>query len=225
MALILHIDTATVNAVVCISENEKVIDFFTNNNQKDHASFVQPAIKQLLQKNNISINQLNAVSVTEGPGSYTGLRVGMASAKGLCYALNIPLLALSTLKVMALSVIEHTTQPELYSYCPMIDARRIEVFTGLFDNELNEILPASSVILAATYLDDILQKKKIIFSGNGAQKFINLSHHSNIIFSEKTISTSALATISTKKFNEKKFADLYTADSIYIKPFFTAHKL
>ncbi len=81
MAIILHIDTATVNAVVGISENEKVIDFLTNNNQKDHASFLQPAIKQLLQKNNISISQLNAVSVTEGPGSYTGLRVGMASAK------------------------------------------------------------------------------------------------------------------------------------------------
>ena len=225
MALILHIDTATVNAVVGISENERVIDFLTNNNQKDHASFVQPAIKQLLQKNNISIQQLNAVSVTEGPGSYTGLRVGMASAKGLCYALNIPLLALSTLKVMALSVIEHTTQPELYLYCPMIDARRVEVFTGLYDNELNEILPASSVILVATYLNDILQKKKIIFLGNGAQKFINLSHHSNIIFSEEPISTSALAAISTKKFNEKNFADLHRADSIYIKPFFTTYKL
>ncbi len=147
----------------------------------------------------------------------------MLKSKGLCYALNIPLLTLGTLEVMALSVIKYTDQPQLYLYCPMIDARRMEVFTGLYDNELNKILPDTSVILTSTYLDDILQKKKIIFSGNGAQKFMNLSYDSNIIFSDVIISASALAVISTKKFNEKDFADLYSADSVYLKPFFSTY--
>src|SRR6185436_13250566 len=100
MPLILHIDTATENAIVCISKNENIIHVVTNDKQKDHASFLQLAIKRLLEKSNISIHQLNAVSVTSGPGSYTGLRVGMASAKGFCYALKIPLITLNTLEVM-----------------------------------------------------------------------------------------------------------------------------
>ena len=105
MSLILNIDTATEIAIISISNNEEVVRSVTNNNQKDHASFLQPGIKQILSESGITINKLNAISVTAGPGSYTGLRVGMASAKGLCYALNIPLITVNTMEVMALSSI------------------------------------------------------------------------------------------------------------------------
>lgn len=169
MPLILHIDTATENATISISQNETVIHSVTNDKQKDHASFLQPAIKQLLEQSNISIHQVNAVSVTAGPGSYTGLRVGMASAKGLCYALKIPLITLSTLQVMGLSVIENTNQPELYFYCPMIDARRMEVFTATFDDELKEIQPARALILEPLSFNEVMKRKPIIFSGSGAK--------------------------------------------------------
>src|SRR5438046_9780122 len=104
MPLILNIDTATEIATLSVSQDNLVLDFITNDNQKDHASFLQPAIKELFKKCDLQMQKLNAVAVTAGPGSYTGLRVGMASAKGLCYALNIPLITINTLEVMALSV-------------------------------------------------------------------------------------------------------------------------
>jgi len=218
MPLILHIDTSTENAIIAISKNENVINFITNDQQKDHASFLQPAIKQLLHQNNISIHQLNAVSVTAGPGSYTGLRVGMASAKGLCYALQIPLLALSTLQVMAFSVIENTNEPELYLYCPMIDARRMEVFTALFDDQLNEIQSPHALVLEPTSFDNIAREKQIIFSGNGTKKFIDLlSASPNLLVNSATISPSALVKISIQKFRQKEFADLSNVEPVYIK--------
>src|SRR5688572_23118107 len=155
MPLILNIDTATENATISISENENVVNFLSSNNQKDHASFLQPAIKQLLALNNFSIEQLNAISVTIGPGSYTGLRVGLATAKGLCYALNIPLITSGTLEVMALSVIKQTEEPESYLYCPMIDARRMEIFTGVYDHNLNEIIRPSAITLEPLTFDKL----------------------------------------------------------------------
>src|SRR5665647_1745116 len=146
MALILNIDTATESAIISISEKDKIIDSVTNSNQKDHASFLQPAIKNLLQKADLSINKLNAIAVTAGPGSYTGLRVGMASAKGLCYALKIPLITINTLEVMALSSLKQIHDPSAL-YCPMIDARRMEVFTAVYDHHLTEIIKPCSMIL------------------------------------------------------------------------------
>jgi len=220
MPLILHIDTATENAIVCISKNEDIIHVITNGKQKDHASFLQPAIKRLLEKSNISIHQLNAVSVTSGPGSYTGLRVGMASAKGFCYALKIPLITLNTLEVMALSVIEGTNEPGLYLYCPMIDARRMEVFTAIFDDRLNEIQPPCAIVLEQSSFDKFTQQKQIIFCGSGAKKFIDLSPtHSNFIFNQSAIAASALVKISAKKLEQEKFAEVSTAEPMYIKDF------
>ncbi len=225
MPLILHIDTSTENAIISISKNENVIHSITNNKQKEHASFLQPAIKQLLQQTNILIHQLNAVSVTEGPGSYTGLRVGMASAKGLCYALQIPLITLSTLEVMALSVIENTNEPQLYLYCPMIDARRMEVFTAIFDDQLNEIQSPRSLVLEPASFDNILQHKQIIFSGNGSKKFESLlTVPSTLLFSNTHISPSALIKICIKKFHRKTSADLANAAPAYIKEFYTNKK-
>ncbi len=219
MPLILNIDTATENATISISQNENVINFLSSNNQKDHASFLQPAIKQLIQLNNFSIDQLNAVSVTIGPGSYTGLRVGLASAKGLCYALNIPLITLGTLEVMALSVIKHIEEPELYLYCPMIDARRMEVFTAIYDDNLNEIITPCAIILEPVTFDKLIRENQIIFFGSGAQKFIDQSLHKNLKFYNGGLSTYALATISSKKFQEKIYTNLIYAEPLYIKQF------
>src|ERR1035437_5639242 len=105
MAYLLTIDTTTELATVCISKGEQVLAHEQNHSQRDHAAFVQPAIKRLLEKTGVELKSIDAVAVTGGPGSYTGIRVGMASAKGLCYALNVPLIIINTLEVMALSAI------------------------------------------------------------------------------------------------------------------------
>jgi tRNA threonylcarbamoyladenosine biosynthesis protein TsaB len=225
MPLLLHTDTATENATVAISKDDGIIDFITNDKQKDHASFLHPAIKGLTEANNISVKQLDAISVTEGPGSYTGLRVGMSAAKGLCYALQVPLITLSTLTAMALSVIEDTSQPELFFYCPMIDARRMEVFTAMFDHQLNEIQSPRAIVLEPGYFEKGAQHKRIIFSGNGAKKMEQIATHSpNFFFSEKHISPSALLKLAIKKFRVKMFADVSNADPLYIKEFYTVKK-
>ena len=225
MPLILHIDTATENATISIAQNEHVIGFLTSINQKDHASFLQPGIRKLFAESNISINQLNAVSVTAGPGSYTGLRVGMASAKGICYALQIPLITLSTLEVMVLSIIEKTADPASYLYCPMIDAGRMEVFTALFDENLRELMPPCALILQPGSFDDFIKNRPIIFCGNGAEKFLKLSTHSNLLYVETVNSASALSLLSLKNFKPGGFADLLNAQPAYLKQFYTPASL
>ena len=143
MSLILNIDTATDIAHISISKSGVILDSVTNKEQKDHGSFLQPAIQQLLKNNFISIQELDAIAISAGPGSYTGLRVGMASAKGLCFALEKPLITISSLEIIAYAaILEAGTQTANTGvlFCPMIDARRMEVFTALFSPELEPVL-------------------------------------------------------------------------------------
>lgn len=223
MALLLNIDTATENAVISLSENEKIIDFAANNNQKDHASFLHPAIKSLLQKTGVSLTDLSAVAVTAGPGSYTGLRVGMASAKGLCYALNIPMITISTLEVIALSVINQTGDDNAY-YSPLIDARRMEVFTAVYDASLAEIIPPCTMILNSTSFNEMLSANRIYFSGSGAAKLEQVLEDQNAIFTNHKVAPEAMAALTNESFQKKKFADIKYASPVYLKEFYTPSK-
>ncbi|MBA4166862.1 MAG: tRNA (adenosine(37)-N6)-threonylcarbamoyltransferase complex dimerization subunit type 1 TsaB, partial [Chitinophagaceae bacterium] len=145
MALILSIDTAMENAGLCVAENAEILSIKTNSRQTDHAAWMHNAIKDALQDAGKKMSDLNAVAVTSGPGSYTGLRVGMASAKGLCYVLNVPLITESTLHLTAFGVKKNTN--DLSWICPMIDARRMEVFTVLYDDGFHERQGPSAMIL------------------------------------------------------------------------------
>ena len=220
MALLLNIDTATEIAGISISENETVIEFATNNDQKDHASFLQPAIKNLLTKAHLSINKLNAIAVTAGPGSYTGLRVGMASAKGLCYALKIHLITISTLEVMALSSLKQTKDPSAL-YCPMIDARRMEVFTAVYDYHLAEIIKPGSMILDGESFKDLLEKNKIYFSGSGAVKLKDILDNKNVWYSANEFDPLPMAELSYANYEKKNFANVSYASPVYLKEFYT----
>lgn len=220
MALILNIDTATEVAVVSIAEGEKVLEFITNSNQKDHASFLQPAIKKILADANVSIKQLNAVAVTAGPGSYTGLRVGMASAKGLCYALEIPMIAISSLEVIALTSINEIKNKAAL-YCPMIDARRMEVFTTVYNYNLEEKLAPCSMILDNDSFKELLQTHPICFSGSGSIKAKALLEDDHAIFLNNEIPPEAMAQLSYKKFSEKDFENVMYSVPLYIKEFHT----
>jgi universal bacterial protein YeaZ len=225
MALILNIDTATETAVVSISENEKVMDFASNSNQKDHASFLHPAIKTLLKNIDLPINKLDAIAVTAGPGSYTGLRVGMAAAKGLCYALNIPLITLSTLEVMAQEIINKMNDPSAL-YCPLIDARRMEVFTAVYDHHLTEILKPCSMILEEGSFKDMIQKNKIYFSGSGSEKLKQLLDDKNAVYIlNNEVTPEAMALLAYKHFVKQDFANISYSSPTYLKEFYTPSNL
>lgn len=220
MAFILNIDTATESAVVSISEKDKVIGFAINNDQKDHASFLQPAIKEILQKGGLSINELNAVAVTAGPGSYTGLRVGMASAKGLSYALKIPLILINTLEVMALSTINHVKDRSAL-YCPMIDAKRMEVFTAVYTYDLKEVIKPCPLIVDERSFIDLLKSNKIYFSGNGNFKLKKLLVNPNASFINSEHVPDSMSQLSFAKYEQKNFADLFYSAPEYLKEFYT----
>ncbi len=220
MALILNIDTATEIASISISEKDMIIHSATNTNQKDHASFLQPAIKDLLKTSHLPINKLNAVAITAGPGSYTGLRVGMASAKGLCYALNIPMITINTLHVMALSSIQKIADASAL-YCPLIDARRMEVFTGLYDYNLTEIITPYAMILDDTSFINQLKTSKIYFSGSGMFKLKEFLNNEKAIFIDNGTAPTAIANLAWENYVENNFADISQASPIYLKEFYT----
>jgi tRNA threonylcarbamoyladenosine biosynthesis protein TsaB len=220
MALLLHIDTATEHASVCISDNEKVLAIEESKEQKNHASFLQPAIQSICKKLDLELKNIDAVAVTQGPGSYTGLRVGLASAKGLCFALQKPLILVNTLEVMARAAMQENFN-ETYLYCPMIDARRMEVFTALYNAELNEIIPTSAIILNESSFEEQLKHNKIIFSGSGYVKFKNILSHPNAIFSSIQHSSLQMIPSALQKFNSQQFADIAYSEPFYGKEFYT----
>lgn len=226
MALIIQIDTANQSASIALAQDGNVVDEAFNHNQKDHASFVQPAIVELLKKNNLSLKDVDAVSVISGPGSYTGLRVGMASAKGLCYALSIPLIKINTLEAMAMAAIIANEDRVMDSYskplafCPMIDARRNEVFAAIYDERLNIILEPVAIELNDSSLSDYIEKKQIVFSGNGAPKFKKMLQHQNLYLLDIDTNNHASANLGELAYGRKSFADVAYAEPDYLKNFY-----
>ncbi len=224
MAYILSIDTATEAAYVVLGNEHEIISFRENKEQKTHASFVQPAINEILKENGMSLNDIDAVSVSNGPGSYTGLRVGLSSAKGIAYALNKPLILLNTLEIMAQSAILELKDEGLL-YCPMIDARRMEVFTAIYNISLNNLFVPSAVILSEDSFKDILESNKVVFFGSGAEKSISVIKNSNASFLNIEKNTEAINLLAHKHFILKDLADLAYAEPFYLKSFYTHSKL
>jgi tRNA threonylcarbamoyladenosine biosynthesis protein TsaB len=223
MSLLLNIDTATDIAIVSVAKDGYILQEAINKEQKDHASFLHTAIKSTCKKAGVNLNQLNAIAVSAGPGSYTGLRVGMASAKGLCYALNIPLIAIGTLDVMAWQAIDETKNlhPSLpVLFCPMIDARRMEVFTAIFKNDLETQLKPCALVLGPQLFANYLLTNKIVFSGNGSTKWKEVSKAENAIFIECQPNPLYMNQLSYKKFLNKEFENIAYVQPLYVKEFF-----
>jgi tRNA threonylcarbamoyladenosine biosynthesis protein TsaB len=225
MGLILSIDTGTEQAGICLARDEHTLGILRNDDQKDHAAWLHPAIRQLMENTGFAFQELSAVACSAGPGSYTGLRVGMASAKGLCYALKIPLIMENTLRVMALAACQQAFEKPDYFICPMIDARRMEVFAAVFDRDLNEILPGAALILDPHSFDDELNQKPILFLGSGIMKWRQICLHPNAFYLEQQpFLASHLASIAHEKFSKKQFSDVHWAEPIYLKEFYTHKK-
>jgi tRNA threonylcarbamoyladenosine biosynthesis protein TsaB len=217
MAILLHIDTALETASVCLSDGPEIISLAKNENQKDHAAWLHTAIDKLLKGAGLDIDRLEAIAVSIGPGSYTGLRIGLSSAKGLCYALNVPLISVGTLEMMA----EAVNKIDADLYCPLIDARRMEVFTAIYDQSITEIMPPTAMIVDKNSFVDLVSSNKIVFSGSGNNKLQSVLFHANAVF-DSTIATAAnLIPLANKFFIEKKFSDLAYTEPLYIKGFFS----
>lgn len=223
MSYILNIDTATESASVCLSKEETVLYMLTSDDQKNHAGFIQPAIAEILQKSELQLTDLSAIAVTGGPGSYTGLRVGMATAKGLCFAINKPLIIVNTLEVMAIAAIEAVDEA-ISCFCPLIDARRMEVFTAIYNRELKIQLEPQALVLEEQTFANFLEKETVCFSGSGMKKLSKFLSHPNARFEEVKHDSSHLASLSLKAFSRKDFADLAYSEPLYLKPFFDTAK-
>lgn len=222
MSIILGIDTSTDRALICLSENGKFLAQLENESQRDHASWLQTAVNELLKKNGKTLQQLNAVAVTLGPGSYTGLRVGLSAAKGYCYALNIPLIGLNTLEVMA-----HAVKDSAVDWiCPMIDARRMEVFMAIYDRELNEQVKPQAMVLQADYFNALLKEHEILFCGNGAPKLEPvLIQNPRISFTSVNNLAFSLITLAENELRKGKKNDIAYLEPLYLKEFHSSTPL
>lgn len=225
MPLILSIDTSLEEASICIAEGDETIDIKKNVRQMDHAAWIQTAIGDMLRRAGRTMSDLSAVAVTAGPGSYTGLRVGLATAKGICYSLGIPLITESALYLLAQRVKKEMDANRVYGspvlICPMIDARRMEVFTTLYDFDLNEIKAAGAIILDQDSFRDELSQNVVLFCGNGIKKWQNLCLTTNAVFVEVFPNVSDLAEQALKKFNKGAFSDLAYTEPTYLKAVYT----
>jgi tRNA threonylcarbamoyladenosine biosynthesis protein TsaB len=223
MALILNIDTATETAGICLSKDGTQLYYLENNDQKDHAAWIHTAIEKMMYDAGYKIKDLQAVAVVAGPGSYTGLRVGMATAKGLCYALDIPLITENTLELMAFAAREQGSDPA-YLLCPMIDARRMEVFTALYNWQLEELMPATAMILDENSFSNELELNKILFFGSGSAKWQNLAKSSQAVFAKLPSNAGYLGILAEKKFIGHQFTDIIYSEPVYTKEFYTHTK-
>lgn len=229
MPILLNIDTATEHASVCLSNGSAILGLIESNDQKNHATFLQPAIKDLMAGSNYSLNDIDAVAVTAGPGSYTGLRVGLASAKGICFAFGKPLIMVDTLEVMAQAILDHlvsaNTIPDPCALlCPMIDARRMEVFTALYSINLQEIEAPHALIIDEQAFSSDKYPTPIIFSGSGHLKLKELVKKPSFSFLNIQHNATQLAARALISYQSGRFANLAYAEPLYVKAFFDTSK-
>lgn len=221
MAILLHIDTATEHASVGISNNGQLLAIANNTIAANHAAFVQPAIKDICQTSGIGLQSIDAIAVSNGPGSYTGLRVGLASAKGLCYALNKPLITLNSLTIMAHAVKLNIQEEKNALICPLIDARRNDVFTALYTQDLTEVLPPQHLVLNEQSFAQTLATQAIYGIGSGAGKLQQLINHPRFFISPVQWNVRDMIDLAEQAFANQQFADIAYAIPFYLKEVYT----
>lgn len=222
MALIIHIETATPVCSVALSENGVLLQLRETSEKNSHSAVITLFIDEVMKAAGKEYHQLDAVAVSMGPGSYTGLRIGVSTAKGICYAIDKPLIAISTLQAMAAGVkkeIESLGTPSLF--CPMIDARRMEVYNALYNPDLSVYRETCADIITSGSFHDELERFRIQFFGNGAEKCRPLlESHPNAVFPEDfSISAAHMISLAEEKYSGKEFADVVYFEPYYLKDF------
>ena len=216
MAIILNIETATTNCSVSLSkEGETFALQEDNSKQYSHAERLHLYIDDLLKQNNIKPTELDAIAVSKGPGSYTGLRIGVSAAKGLCFSLDKPLISVSTLEALARQV-----KAEDGLIVPMLDARRMEVYSAVFDASFNTVREIEAQILDAQSFASYLENGKVYFIGNGVEKTKTLITHENAVFIEdKLPSANEMSVIANNKYKKNDIEDVAYFEPYYLKDF------
>ncbi|MEI8136852.1 MAG: tRNA (adenosine(37)-N6)-threonylcarbamoyltransferase complex dimerization subunit type 1 TsaB [Bacteroidota bacterium] len=224
MVYILNIETSTTVCSVSLSKNGTLISFKEINNGFTHAENLHVFIEEVIQKAEISLKQLNAVAISKGPGSYTGLRIGVSAAKGLAFSLRIPLIALDTLQIIANSL--KIDNKENAVYCPMIDARRMEVYTAIYDKHLVQLKNTEALIVDENSISIFNDYEKIYFFGDGMEKCKEiLKSIKNAEFIPDILpSAKAMCDLSFKKYTENLFEDVAYFEPFYLKDFFFVTK-
>ena len=228
MSLILQIETATASCSVALAKDGDVLAFKEVNERNIHAEVITGFIDTLMESAAVKYGELDAIAVSCGPGSYTGLRIGVSTAKGLCFALDMPLIAVETLEAMALGVINSNSNllDEDTLLCPMIDARRMEVFTAIFDTEGNKIQPTSAAIIDGDSFKELLKNHKVLFFGDGAEKCQSvLGENPNTSFLPGFVNSAIYLTQKASlKFKNKQFEDVAYFEPHYLKEFIAGKK-
>lgn len=217
--LILLIETATASCSVALSQGGKVLAVKEANERNIHATHITLFIEEVMKNSGKEYSQLNAVAVSKGPGSYTGLRIGVSTAKGLCYALNIPLISVDTLKAMADGLMKRQPISPSSYLIPMIDARRMEVYMGVYNCDLNVVEEVSAKIIDDSSFEEYSDKELILF-GDGAEKFKELfSSRTNIRFHDFVNSAAHLASIADEKLTMGEVENMAYFEPFYLKDF------
>ncbi|MBB5644261.1 tRNA (adenosine(37)-N6)-threonylcarbamoyltransferase complex dimerization subunit type 1 TsaB [Pedobacter cryoconitis] len=219
MVTILQLETATQVCSAALSVNGETIAVKELAAQNIHAGSLTLFIREVMATAGLTYTDLDAVAVSKGPGSYTGLRIGVSTAKGLCFALDKPLIGIETLRMMAQGFLK-TADNYTGLVCPMIDARRMEVFTGLYDHDLNEVLPVEAKIIEENSYQEQLKTQQLTFIGDGAMKCNTFIISPNAAFSDLNFnSASNMSLLAYNAFTTGHFEDVAYFEPYYLKDF------
>ena len=222
MSILLHIETATPVCSVALTQDDRILAIRETSEKNSHSQVVTVFIDEMLKECGLEPMQLDAVAVSKGPGSYTGLRIGVSTAKGICWALDKPLISVGTPEAMAMGMRQKYSQPESLPilFAPMIDARRMEVYTGLFDEDLNNILPVYAAIIDENTFEEFIEDHIICFAGDGAEKCEAVLKHPNFRFiNDFDASATYMAPLAVAKFAAGNFEDVAYFEPYYLKDF------
>ena len=217
MALILSIESATKNCSVALAADGEVITLKELHEEKfSHAEKLHSFILEVMESSDRNLDEIDAVAVSKGPGSYTGLRIGVSTAKGLCYALDKPLISVPTLESLARQV-ELTDEGVIV---PMLDARRMEVYSAVYNERFEEIRETRAEIIDADSFSEYLEQNRVCFLGDGAAKTQEMINHPNAVFiKDRFPSAREMTRIAERKAIEGQFEDLAYFEPFYLKDF------
>ncbi|MGB5371811.1 MAG: tRNA (adenosine(37)-N6)-threonylcarbamoyltransferase complex dimerization subunit type 1 TsaB [Flavobacteriaceae bacterium] len=220
MALILNIETASANCSVALAKDGVLLAIMEEDTPKySHSEQLHVFIQDVLTEAKCDLGELDAIAVSKGPGSYTGLRIGVSAAKGLCFSLNLPLIAIPTLESMAQQVSGGDF------IIPLLDARRMEVYSAVFDREQHRVRETRAEIVDEHSFKEFLQKGKAVLLGSGAEKCMEVLSGPNVVFNTKAVpSAREMASLSYQKFLNKEFEDVAYFEPFYLKDFLITKK-
>lgn len=224
LATLLHIDTAGEKAMVAFTKDGMVLACKENTTPHIHAAFVQASIQELATTANCTLASIDAVVVTMGPGSYTGLRVGLSSAKGIAYALQKPLIGLSTLALLANAASKSALFKSLgnpLQLFTMIDAKRMEVFGAIYNQALEITLEEQAILLEEAFVGNLVANGPLLCIGNGASKINQLTTDPNVYISDVSYNVMDFIELAEKKFSKKSFENVAYSSPSYLKDFYT----